>query len=112
MKFNKETHKVFHMGRSSPRNQYILRLTQLESNFTEKDLVGTKLNINQQWALATKQQMGSCVVLDKVLPTGWGGDPSSLPNTGEATPEVLCPVLSFSAKEIYKATGASPTMGH
>lgn len=38
MKFNKETYKVFHLGRNNPRNQYILRSTQLESNFTEKGL--------------------------------------------------------------------------
>lgn len=37
---------VFNLGRSSPKNQYILRLMQLESKFTEKGLVGTKLNTN------------------------------------------------------------------
>lgn len=112
MKFKKETHKVFNLGRNSPRNQYILRLMQLESNFTEKDLVGNKLNINQQWALVTKQANGILCCVRQVLPAGWGGDPSSLLSTGEAAPEVLCPVLSFSAKERHKATGASPTTGH
>lgn len=37
---------VLNLGRSSPKNQYILRLMQLESKFTEKGLVGTKLNTN------------------------------------------------------------------
>jgi len=38
MKFNREKCKVLHVGRNNPRNQYVLRATQLESNLAETAL--------------------------------------------------------------------------
>lgn len=42
---------------------------QLESDFTEKGLGGTKLNVNQQWALATKKANG----ILRCITQSWGG---------------------------------------
>jgi len=58
IKFNKEKCKVLQQGRGSPMHWYMLVTTQLESGFAEKDvgvLVGTKLNMSQQCALAAKK---------------------------------------------------------
>ncbi|GAB0183557.1 hypothetical protein GRJ2_000821000 [Grus japonensis] len=57
MKFSKVKCKVLHVGRSSPRHQYMLEADQLESSLAEKDLVvllDTRLNMSQQCALAAK----------------------------------------------------------
>jgi len=56
MKFEK--HKVLPLGRNSPRHQYMLGATQLESSFAEKGqgvLVDTRFNMSQQWALAAQK---------------------------------------------------------
>ncbi|PKU36118.1 hypothetical protein llap_13577 [Limosa lapponica baueri] len=50
--------KVLHLERNNPRHQYKLGTDQLESSSAEKDegvLVDNKLNMGQQWALATKK---------------------------------------------------------
>ena len=60
-KFNKVKCKVLHLGRNSPRTQYMLRSDQLESSLAEKDLVillDTRLNTSQQCALSAKQANG------------------------------------------------------
>lgn len=47
MKCNKEKCKVLHLGGNNLMHQYLLRATQLESRFAEKDLevpMDTKLN--------------------------------------------------------------------
>ncbi|PKU33782.1 rna-directed dna polymerase from mobile element jockey- hypothetical protein [Limosa lapponica baueri] len=61
MHFNKEKCKVLHLRKTNPVHQYMLEATQLENVLAEKALgvlVDTKLNMNQQCALATNKVNG------------------------------------------------------
>ena len=75
----------------------LVRVTQLESSFAEKDLgvlVVTKLNMNQQCALAAKKANGILGCIRRSIASRPREvNPSPLLSTGEATPVVLCPVL-------------------
>jgi len=60
MMFTKKC-RVPHLGRNNPMHQYTLGAIQLQSNLAENGavfLLDTKLNINQQCALAAKQANG------------------------------------------------------
>lgn len=58
MKFSKEKSNVLPLSRNNPRHHYMLGATKLEIGSAENDvgvLVGTKLNMSQQHALATNK---------------------------------------------------------
>jgi len=55
MKFKKDKYKALYLGRSNPRQQYMLGATQLESSSAETSLVDIDLNMSQQCALAAKK---------------------------------------------------------
>ena len=60
-KFNKGKRKVPHLGRDNARHQHVRRAARLESSFAGKALealVGTKLIMSQQCALATRNTNG------------------------------------------------------
>ncbi|GAB0182330.1 mitochondrial enolase superfamily member 1 [Grus japonensis] len=62
VEFNKGKCKVLHLGRNTPRHQYRLGATQLESSMAEKYLkvlVDTRLKMSQQRALAAKTANGT-----------------------------------------------------
>ena len=57
MKFNNGKHRVLHLGRINPMHEYRKGTDSLESSSAEKDLrdlVETKLTMNQQRILAAK----------------------------------------------------------
>ena len=61
MKFNKEKHEVLHLGNNNSMYQCMLGAIHLESSLAERDpgvVVDTKLNMSQQYALATKKTNG------------------------------------------------------
>lgn len=78
----------------------MLGSTQLESSSTGKDLdvlADTKLNMNQQYDLATKKSLA--VFFAALGKNHQTGDPTTLLNIGEAVPGVQCPFLSSPVKE-------------
>ncbi|KAJ7411143.1 hypothetical protein BTVI_50955 [Pitangus sulphuratus] len=61
MKFNKDKHRVLHLGRNNPKYHHGLRSDLLESNSAEKDLgilVDDKLTVSWQCALAARRPSG------------------------------------------------------
>lgn len=91
MKINKKC-EVLHLGRSSPRHQYLLGATLLESSSAEKDLVvllDTRLNTSQQCALAVKDANGIFSCIRQSIAYCWQvkrGDPSALLSIVEGAP--------------------------
>lgn len=66
MKFSKEKSNVLPLSRNNPRHHYMLGATKLEIGSAENDvgvLVGTKLNMSQQHALATNKAKNSLVCI-------------------------------------------------
>lgn len=64
--FNKEQYKVLYMGTNSPRHQYMLGITLLESTLWEKDLrilADTRLAVSRQSVLAAKRDNGILVCI-------------------------------------------------
>lgn len=56
-------------------------------------LVGTKLNISQQWAFVAKKVNDVLGCIRRSIASQLGGDPAPLLRAGEDIPGVLCPVL-------------------
>lgn len=67
-------------------------------------LVGTKLNMSQQYALAAKKVKIFSATLSNVLLAGQG----DLLSTGEPTPGKLCPVLGYPIQERHGHNGKRP----
>ena len=62
MKCKKEKFKVLPLGRNNPKQQYMLRATQLEKSLAEKDLgvlVDTELNMSHQCDLDARRTNGT-----------------------------------------------------
>lgn len=58
MRFNKGKCKALHLWRNNLRHQYMLGVIQLENSLAANDLgvlVDSRLNVNQQYALAAKK---------------------------------------------------------
>lgn len=91
--------------KNNPRHQYMLGATQPERSFAEKALgvlVNTLLHKSEQCALAGQKANGSLNSNEEeCCPYLTYGEPSSLLSTGEVTPAVLCPFLSFSIQKRY-----------
>jgi len=73
-------------------------------------LMDTKLIMRQQRALAAKQASGTQACLRRSQQVK-GGDPSPSHGTGEATPEVLGPVLGPPVRGRYGTNGEIPEKG-
>ncbi|PKU42592.1 rna-directed dna polymerase from mobile element jockey-like [Limosa lapponica baueri] len=74
MKFSKGKCKVLHLGRNNTMHQYMLRATQMESSFAEKDLwvlVNTKLNVIQQYDLVAKKANGILGCIQQSIASRW-----------------------------------------
>lgn len=69
------------------------------------------MNVSQQCALAVKEADIIFICIWRSIDVK-EGNPSSLLNVGEATPGVLCHILSSSVKEKHEYNGESPVEGH
>lgn len=101
------------LGRNNPRHHYVLGVTQLKSSFAENGLgllVDTKLNMNQQCALATKK--ATVFLTAKYRQQVRKGDPSALLSTGEVAAGALCPVLGLPVQERHGHNEKSPMERH
>ncbi|KAK4832441.1 hypothetical protein QYF61_023165 [Mycteria americana] len=70
MKFNKEKLKVLHLGSNNSKHRYMVGVTQMESSLAEKALwvlVGTKLNMSHQCALAAKKVNGILGCIRRII---------------------------------------------
>lgn len=92
--------KPHRLGRDNPMLHYMLGTDQLECSFAEKDpevLLNPKLNVNQQRAKRANGKLGhisSCVA--------WRLREAILfLHSALVRPQLLCPLLYFSTKELW-----------
>ncbi|PKU34757.1 hypothetical protein llap_14938 [Limosa lapponica baueri] len=100
MQLNKRKCEFLHLGKNNSIHHYILIVDWLESSMAEKNLgilVDTKLNMSQQCDLVAKDT-GILGCYEKCFHQIQGGSSSPQLSIGEATPGVLCPVLSSPGK--------------
>lgn len=112
LKFNKQKCKVLHQARNVCRHQYMLGSTQLESSSTGKDLgvlADTKLNMNQQYDLATKKSLA--VFFAALGKYHQRGDPTTLLSIGEAVSGVVS-ISQLSSKRETLTYQKDTNLGH
>ncbi|RMC13120.1 hypothetical protein DUI87_10651 [Hirundo rustica rustica] len=107
--------QVLDLGRNNPMLQYSLGADPLESSSEEKDvgiLVENKLSMSQQCPCGQEGQWYPGLHYEEHSQQVKGGDPAPLLSPGDATSEVLCPVLGSSGQERYGAPGVGPAEGN
>jgi len=101
-------------GKNNLVHWYMLEARWLESSFVERDagvLMDSKLNLNQQCALAAKVVTAFRDALGRGLQVE-GLDPPPLLSVGEDTHAVLFPVVDSPVHERHGHMGASPARDH
>ena len=111
MKFNKSKCRVLHLGRNNPKYPYRLGDDLLERSSEEKDLgvlVGNRLTMSQQCALVAKRAKGILVCVKRIVVSM----SREVICPGQASPEVLFPVLGSLVQKRQGSPGKSPAEGH